>query len=422
MRISNVADGSYELPRISSMGESAARKACFQFLSRLSQGRLLVTEGGTTECFGEAAESAEIVAHIVVEKPAIFRAMMLGGTIGAAESYMEGDWHTPDLVAVVRLMVVNMDVMQSMEGSRSVLAGFALKVFGWLHRNTVDRARKNIVAHYDLGNDFYALFLDRSMMYSAAIFPSADSDINTAAKFKLQHICQRLQLKSDDHLLEIGTGWGGLAIHAAKHFGCRVTTTTISEAQYDYACERVAEEGLQDRITLLKQDYRELAGSYDKLVSVEMIEAVGYEYYRSYFTQCSALLKQDGLMLLQGITIADQRYEESKESVDFIKRYVFPGGCLPSVSSISSHVALDTNMQIIGQQDITLHYARTLNAWRERFFDRIDEVRAMGFDDSFIRLWEFYLCYCEGGFLERVIGTSQWLIAKPSFKNMPEIR
>jgi len=237
-----------------------------------------------------------------------------------------------------------------------------------------------------------------------------------AAAHKLDLLCQQLELSADDHLLEIGTGWGGMAIHAARNYGCRVTTTTISQEQYNYACEQVKAAGLEDRITLLCEDYRDLSGSYDKLVSVEMIEAVGHQFYQNYFAKCSSLLKEDGLMVIQAITMADQRYEAARDSVDFIKRYVFPGGCLPSVEVVSKHLREDTDMQMIHLRDITEHYADTLAAWRGRFFEHIEEVRRLGFDQTFERMWEFYLCYCEGGFRERVIGTVQLTFAKPRYR------
>jgi len=278
------------------------------------------------------------------------------------------------------------------------------------------RSRDNISAHYDLGNDFFSLFLDPTMMYSSAIFEDVDRGLDEAAVAKLDEICHQLELSPGDHLLEIGTGWGGMAIHAAKHYGCRVTTTTISQEQYDYACAAVKREGVADRVTLLLQDYRSLEGQYDKLVSIEMIEAVGHEFYREYFQRCSALLKPTGKMVIQAITMADQRYEQARDSVDFIKRYIFPGGCLPSVAVIADHLARDTDMQMVHLRDITQDYAVTLAHWRSRFMDKLEAVKAMGFDDNFIRMWDYYLCYCEGGFRERIISTVQLAFAKPGYR------
>ena len=282
--------------------------------------------------------------------------------------------------------------------------------------NTRDGSRKNISAHYDLGNEFFELFLDPTMMYSAAMYPGKEATLEQAAVHKLDRMCQKLELGPGDHLLEIGTGWGGMAIHAAKHYGCHVTTTTISKEQFDYAKARVEAEGLSDQITLLLEDYRDLSGQYDKLVSIEMIEAVGHEYYDSYFSKCSELLKPEGLMAIQAITIADQRYDYARKSVDFIQRYIFPGGCLPSNAIIADKVANKTDMQIVNIEDITEHYADTLQDWRQRFFDQLEAVRKQGFDDVFCRMWDFYLAYCEGGFRERAISTGQFVMAKPSYR------
>lgn len=292
----------------------------------------------------------------------------------------------------------------------------ALKVAHRLNRNTHEGSRENIAAHYDLGNEFFGLFLDPNMMYSSAIFDQPETSLEVASEDKLDELCRQLELSSSDHLLEIGTGWGGMAIHAARHYGCRVTTTTISREQYEYACDKVRKEGLEDRITLLCQDYRSLTGQYDKLVSVEMIEAVGHEFYQNYFQCCAKLLKPDGKMVIQAITVADQRYQLARDSVDYIKRYIFPGGCLPSVAVIADHVASDTDLQIIHLRDITADYAETLSHWRQRFMSRIEDVQAMGFDEEFIRMWEYYLCYCEGGFRERIISTVQLAFAKPGYR------
>jgi cyclopropane-fatty-acyl-phospholipid synthase len=307
--------------------------------------------------------------------------------------------------------------MESMESKQHWYTKLALKIAHAMNRNTHEGSKRNISAHYDLGNDFFRLFLDPTMMYSAAVFERSENTLEKAAVDKLDELCRHLELKPSDHLLEIGTGWGGMAIHAATHYGCRVTTTTISQEQYDYAKARVAELGLQDRITLLCEDYRALTGQYDKLVSVEMIEAVGHDFYSSYFQCCSKLLKDSGKMVIQAITITDDRYEQARKSVDYIKRYIFPGGCLPSLEIIARHLARDTNMQMVHLRDITADYALTLAHWRKRFMERLDEVRDMGFDDRFIRMWEFYLCYCEGGFRERIIGTAQLAFAKPGYRN-----
>jgi cyclopropane-fatty-acyl-phospholipid synthase len=346
----------------------------------------------------------------------VYRQILTGGTIAAGETYIHGAWSSPDPVAVTRLFSANMATMASMESGQSLMVRLGLKLAHHLNRNTREGSRKNIAAHYDLGNDFFRLFLDPTMMYSSALFREQDVSLEEASIAKLDEICVQLELSEEDHLLEIGTGWGGMAIHAARHYGCRVTTTTISREQYEYASALVEEAGLQDRITVLCEDYRNLTGRYDKLVSIEMIEAVGHQFYSNYFRCCSQLLQPGGRMVIQAITMSDQRYRQARDSVDFIKRYIFPGGCLPSIAVISDHLARDTDMQMVHLRDITPDYALTLAHWRERFMNRLDDVRAMGFDEQFIRMWEFYLAYCEGGFRERIIGTVQLAFAKPGYR------
>jgi cyclopropane-fatty-acyl-phospholipid synthase len=289
----------------------------------------------------------------------------------------------------------------------------ARKFLHWMNRNTRRGSRKNIAAHYDLGNDFYALWLDRKMMYSSAYFASPDMSLDAASTAKLERICRKLDLSASDSVIEIGSGWGGFAIYAAANFGCHVTTTTISLEQYELARQRIAAAGLEDRITLLFQDYRDLQGCYDKLVSIEMIEAVGHQFHATFFEKCCSLLKPDGQMLLQAITIADQRYERYKNDVDFIRRYIFPGGCLTSVTDMARVLTSKTDMRILHIEDIGPHYAETLRHWRDRFMHAIDAVRAQGYADTFIRMWQFYLCYCETAFIERAIGTVQMLVMRP---------
>lgn len=419
--MNDVSIRAIRLPQVADRfsANAIARSSLLQLFRHLKIGSLTLHDANGSQTFGQRDNPAEPHAEVHVHSPLVYRHVLLGGAMGSGESYMQGHWSSPSLVEVIRLFTANMSVLQSMDKSRPSLKQAALKVFHFLNRNSQSGSRRNISAHYDLGNDFFNLFLDRSMMYSSAVFPSPDASLETAAEHKLDLICQQLQLKPEDHLLEIGTGWGGMAIHAAKHYGCKVTTTTISAEQYAHAQQRVAEEGLEDRITLLCEDYRDLQGSYDKLVSIEMIEAVGHKYYQSYFSKCSSLLKSNGLMVIQAITMTDQRYEQAKHSVDFIQRYIFPGGCLPSVAVISDHLAKDTDMQMTALSDITEHYADTLRIWRERFFDRIEEVREQGFDEVFERMWDFYLCYCEGGFRERVIGTVQLTFAKPDYRFQP---
>ena len=329
-----------------------ARRQFFKHLEKMPRGYLIIEENGEFYSFGNADDHSGIKAKIVVEDVSAYRDIAFGGSIGGAEAYMLGKWTTPNLVDVVRMMSANIDHLNQMDDARPIFQRVADKLFHWLNRNTEKQARDNISRHYDLSNDFFALFLDPEMMYSSAIFPHAEAGLDEAAVFKLDVICRKLDLQPSDHLLEIGTGWGGLAIYAAKNFGCRVTTTTISREQHAAASERVRNEGLQDRITVLFEDYRNLEGSYDKLVSIEMIEAVGHEYYHQYFSNCASLLKKDGLMLLQAITIPDQRYEYAQKSVDFIQRYIFPGGSLPSHEAILSSVRKHTDMLMVGMQEI----------------------------------------------------------------------
>ncbi|MDH3763064.1 MAG: cyclopropane-fatty-acyl-phospholipid synthase family protein [Gammaproteobacteria bacterium] len=395
---------------------SLARNQLLKRLRQMPRGYLLIEEGDELYSFGDPNDSNGVKAKIVIEDASAYRDIAFGGSIGGAEAYMLGKWSTPSLVDVVRLMSVNIDFLNQMDDARPVLQRIADKLFHWLNRNTEKQARDNISRHYDLSNEFFSLFLDPEMMYSAAIFPHAEADLDEAAVHKLEVICRKLDLQPSDHLLEIGTGWGGLAIYAAKNFGCRVTTTTISKEQYEAARERVRVEGLQGQISVLFEDYRNLNGQFDKLVSIEMIEAVGHEYYEQYFSGCASLLKDDGLMLLQAITIPDQRFEYAQKSVDFIQRYIFPGGSLPSHEAILSSVRKHTDLLMVGMQEIGEDYARTLEVWRERFMAKLDQVRDLGFDDYFIRMWNYYLCYCQGGFEERIIGTSQILLAKPEWR------
>jgi len=398
-----------------------ARKILLSRFEKIEVGHLTVKEGEQVYSFGQRRENAELVGHIYIHDPEAYARVLSGGTIGSGEAFMLDMWSSPDVVAVIRIISANQSALNNMESRWSWFSKATGSIAELLRKNTLAGSRKNISAHYDLSNDFFSLFLDPTMMYSSAIFPDENSTLEEASRYKLDHICQRLQLNSDDHLLEIGTGWGGMAIHAAKHYGCRVTTTTISQEQYDMAVKRVREEGLDNRVDVLKKDYRDLNGKFDKIVSIEMVEAVGYQYYHVYFDLCSRLLKSDGLMLMQAITTQDQRYEAEKNSADFIRRYIFPGGCLPSNEVVIKHLSKYTDMHLVALDDITLDYARTLAVWKERFFHRLDDVKALGFDEVFIRMWDYYLSYCEGGFRERVINTSQFLFAKPRAQALPVV-
>lgn len=391
-----------------------SRKLVLEQLRSLRHGRLSLVEGERRHAFGREAGGAEPLVEI--RDVRFFRALALGGTIGAAEAYMRGWWRCDDLPGLCRLVVANREWMQRTEGGWARSAAPVRWLEHALRRNTRRGSRRNIAAHYDLGNDFFRLFLDSNLMYSCALFPRPDSSLEEASRFKVDRICRRLGLAPQDHLLEIGTGWGGFALHAAREYGCRVTTATISAEQYEAARIRVREAGLAGRIEVILCDYRRLRGTYDKLVSIEMIEAVGHQYWDTYFACCTRLLKPQGLMLLQSIVIADRAYQRARRSVDFIKTYIFPGSCLPSVAAINRSLAASTDMRLLHLEDIGPHYARTLRAWRTRFAAAAQQVRQLGFSQEFIRMWDLYFCYCIGGFEEGYISDVQMLMARPAYR------
>jgi cyclopropane-fatty-acyl-phospholipid synthase len=395
-----------------------ARRIVLSRLARLSDGQIIVTEGTELTTLGSLTEDFPNAMQLYVLDPKFYSDIAFGGAIGAAEAYMRGYWTCNELVDLLRILIRNRDVLEQVDSGLALLSAPLRKAFHALNKNTRKGSRKNIAAHYDLGNDFYKLWLDPKMMYSCAYFDKPDTPLQTAATEKLDRICRKLDLSAGDSVIEIGTGWGGFAIHAAKYYGCRVTTTTISEQQFDYAKQAVKAAGLEDRITLLLQDYRDLQGNFDKLVSIEMIEAVGHEFHDRFFKKCSDLLKPDGQMLLQAITIADQRYDQYKTSVDFINRYIFPGGCLASVTDMSRTMTTHTDMRVIHLEDIGPHYATTLHHWHDRFLARIEDVRKLGYSDVFLRMWQYYLCYCESAFIERATGTVQMLIMRPDARRL----
>lgn len=417
---SSIADIRFSKKNKESIVDRYARSFTFKILQKFTGGQLTIVDSGTSYTFGSAGNTTDPAsapsASIIVNHQSAYRQLLLGGTNGAAEAYIEKAWSTPDLLAVVKVFSRNLHALQMANQGTSLFRRLASATINYLNSNTRKRSKKNIAAHYDLSNTFFSLFLDPTMMYSAAIYPSSRASLEEASKHKLAVLCNKLELKKTDHLLEIGTGWGGLAIYAATHFSCRVTTTTISRQQYEYAKNKIADLGLEKKIRVLFKDYRELRGQYDKVVSIEMIEAVGHKFYDTYFSKCNTLLKPKGLMVLQAITISDQRYHQAKNTLDFIKKYIFPGGCLPSNAVILQKVASKTDMQIIALEDITQHYARTLRDWRQAFQQNLDSVEKLGFPSAFARMWEYYLCYCEGGFRERIIGTAQYVIAKPGYR------
>lgn len=381
-------------------------------LDRLEGGEITLIEGHHRHCLGQGGP---LTITLAVRDSRMWKRMALGGTVGAAEAYMDGDWDADDLVALIRLLAANLErVNGEIETGTARLGRWLLTALYRLQRNSLSGSRRNVSAHYDIGNELFATFLDREhRMYSSAVFPHSEASLEEASTYKLDLMLERLDVRPEHHLLEIGTGWGGLAIHAARTRGCRVTTTTLSREQYAYTARRIAEEGLTDRITLLQQDYREIEGHFDRLISVEMIEAVGHQYLDTYLATLDRLLTHDGLALLQAITIRDQRFEAAKREMDFIKRYIFPGGFLPSHHAILSGVVRSTSLNVLALSEIGPHYARTLREWRQRFEAQLEGVRQLGYDERFIRMWRYYLCYCEGGFLERTIGTCHLLLAKP---------
>ncbi|MEI6145651.1 MAG: cyclopropane-fatty-acyl-phospholipid synthase family protein [Methylococcales bacterium] len=389
------------------------RKAFLDKLAHLENAVLTISDA-LGECKLGAESSDGLSARIEVLDMSFYRQVGLGGSIGAAESYMDQQWQADDLCSVIQVLVRNRDLLDSLEGGLATLANQLLKVWHFANRNSQQGSKKNIAAHYDLGNDLFALFLDQHGMYSSATFYQAEQSLEDASTAKLERICQKLDLQPEDHVVEIGTGWGGFATYAAKNYGCRITTTTISKEQFQAAQLRIAEAGVAEQVTVLMEDYRDLQGSYDKLVSIEMIEAVGHQYLDTYLKQCAALLKPNGLALIQAITIEDRYYQQALKSVDFIKRYIFPGSFIPCVNAIVGSASRSTDLRLINLEDQGESYAITLNHWRKRFMAELDQVRAQGYNEEFIRMWEFYLCYCEGGFLEKSISNVQLLLAKPA--------
>jgi len=393
--------------------QALGRKAMLGLLADLPEGELVIVEDGASVRLGRRSERFELGATITVHRPQFWADAAFGGTVGAGESYIRGDWDCDDLTALVRIMVANRELMNRMDSGLALFSTPLRRLLHWLNRNSPEGSRRNIAAHYDLGNDLFRLFLDESMAYSCGIFETPQSTLREASLAKFDAVCRKLDLRPGERVVEIGTGWGGLAVHAAKHYGVHVTTTTISREQHDYTAELVAREGLEDRVTLLLEDYRDLHGTYDKLFSIEMIEAVGHRYLDRYLAKVSSLLAPDGAALIQAITLQDQFYEQALKSVDFIQRFIFPGSFIPSVAVIVDSMRRSTDLKLFHLEDIGPHYATTLRFWRERFMDRLEEVRALGYPDEFIRMWEFYLCYCEGGFLERQLGDVHLLLTKP---------
>jgi len=391
------------------------RRRLLDQLANLRDCELRIEDSEGRLSLGHAASdpSHTLRATLRIHDVGFYRAAAANGSVGAAEAYMDGLWSCDDLVALVRILVRNRALLDRMETGSARIGGWLMRGLEILRRNTRRGSQRNIAAHYDLGNSLFELFLDDSLMYSSAIFANPQESLEAASKRKLDRICDKLELGPHSRVVEIGTGWGGFAIHAARRTGCHVTTTTISREQHQLAQQRVQAAGLADRITLLLSDYRDLQGEYDRLVSIEMIEAIGHQYLDTYFAKVGSLLKDDGLALIQAITIEDHRYEQALKSVDFIKRHIFPGSFIPSVGAMTGSIARSSDLRLIDLEDIGPSYALTLHHWRQRFLAKRKEVAALGYPERFIRMWEFYLAYCEGGFIERSIGNAQMLLTRP---------
>ena len=399
----------------SSTGLSILQRVCRSILlsklEGLENSHLVLRDGDERHAFGD--RFAPLRCDVSVRHPSFYTHLCFGGSVGAGTAWMEGAFTADDLLKLIRIFARNRHVLAAVDGGLGKMIQPGIRALHALHRNSIQGSKSNISAHYDLGNDFFEEFLDPTMTYSSGIFMSEDATMEEASIEKLDRICRKLELTEKDHLLEIGTGWGSMAIHAARNYGCHVTTTTISEEQHALACERVAREGLEDRIVVLKEDYRNLRGRWNKLVSVEMIEAVGHDFHETFFETCSRCLTPDGRAVIQAITIPDQRYDSARKGVDFIKHFIFPGCCIPAMGRMTDCLKRKTDMSLTDVEDITLHYARTLNVWRQKLYSNHERIRELGYDEPFLRLWEFYLAYCEGGFSDRQIGTVQMVLDKP---------
>ena len=398
--------------------DKVARKIIFSHFNRIKEGEITVIENSAHITFGEITANFPVKATIEVQNPKMYLDIVAKGLNGSADAFIKGWWTCDNLTNLVRIFTRNRDAANQFESGIANLAIWIMKLSHSCRRNNLKESLRNIHAHYDLGNDFFSTFLDDTRMYSCAIFSKPESSLHEASITKIDRICKKLNLSPADHLLEIGTGWGGFALHAAKHYGCRVTSTTISKEQFVFTENLIKENGLQNQVTILKKDFRQLDGQFDKLVSIEMIEAVGYKLYKTFFQKCSQLLKPEGLLLIQAITITDNLFEESKDFIDFIKQYIFPGSCIPSITALCT-AATSSDIKLFHLEDITPHYARTLKEWRINFLKNNKQVKDLGFTNAFIRMWLFYLCYCEGGFIERQIGNVQMVFTKPLCRRDP---
>ncbi|MCH2184919.1 cyclopropane-fatty-acyl-phospholipid synthase family protein [Myxococcota bacterium] len=394
-----------------------ARGGVFATIGRIQLGEVVVQEGDSEVRFGNPATGPS--ARIVVLDGKFFSSMARRGAMGAAESYIAGDWRSPDLTALIQVVALNRKALDHLDSRLAKLFHPFFRVIHWMHDNSRKGSRRNIAEHYDLGNDFFELFLDPTLTYSCALFTRKDMSLEEASLAKYERICQKLNLQAGDRVLEVGTGWGGFAIHAVSQYDCHVTTTTISEEQFLLARERIKKAGFEDRVTVLMKDYRDLEGTFDKLVSIEMIEAVGHQHWDEYFRACSERLTPQGIMAIQAISVRDQDFSSSKVSVDFIKKYIFPGGQLVSHAALIEAMSRASDLHVVHFEDITAHYAETLKRWRSQLFENLDKVKALGLPDAFIAMWEFYLCYCEGSFRERSTYGFQMVFEKPLCRRTP---
>ncbi len=410
-RKTGVAESSQRIADTATWLDRWSRRAVLAMLRRLTHGQLVLTEQQVPMHFGQATSSEAVEFEVL--HPRFYREIALGSSLGAGDAYVKGYWRTDDLLAVMRMFAKNLTQKNDLNTWALPLQAIGRNLLRWSTRNSRSGSRKNIQRHYDLSNELFALFLDPTMTYSCGIFSSDDSTLEAASQEKYELICRKIDLKAEDHVLEIGCGWGGFAEYAAYNYGCRVTGITISEEQLEFAQQRIKRARLQDQVDLRLCDYRDLQGTYNKLVSIEMIEAVGHEYHDKFFEKCCSVLQPNGSMLLQAITISDDRYDFYRRSVDFIQKYIFPGGCLPSLGRISDVVSRKTDLRITHLDDFAADYARTLQAWREKFLAATDELERLGFDEAFQRTWDYYFCYCAAGFLERQIGVAQILLKRP---------
>ena len=392
------------------------KRVILKKFENLALGLIVFTDGDEIHSFGD--RSSEMRVNVRVLSPEFYVLLGSGGLVGAAEAYTSGFWETDELLLLIRIVLRNKEVLGKLESGWSKMLDPLNIAIHWHRKNSLRGSKENILAHYDLSNEFYRLWLDETMTYSCGFFVDKSSTLREASIEKIDRICRKLNLSNNDSVLEIGSGWGSFAIHAVMNYECHVTTTTISDAQYNWAKKEIQDAGLSDKITLLKDDYRNLTGQYDKIVSIEMIEAVGFEYVPLYFQKVSSLLKSDGLFGLQGITFNDQEFDDYKRSVDFIKKYIFPGSCLISIAQVTEVIKKYTDLSISHLEDITMHYATTLDIWRNNFLNQVVAVKNLGFSKEFIKIWEFYFAYCEAGFRERNIGNYQFVFSKPSVQDI----